>query len=448
MLLTIVQYVLVLTVTLGVLVAFHEFGHFIVARWCGVKVLEFSIGFGPRVFSFKGKRDTLFSLAILPLGGFVKMLDEREGEVESSQLPYAFTQKTVGQRIAIVSAGPIANFILAVIIFWLAFLPGRTALKPEVFSVVAASLVYEAGMRTGDVISSVDGEEVENTQQVMMQLMHRLGDTGVIELGFANAATIDVPVQTWLGAEEGEVDILGSLGFDFYRPFVKPVINQILDKSAASEAGLQIGDELIEADDIAISDWITWVEYIQARPSQLISLVFIRSGAKHQIEIIPKAIEAKGKKIGQIGIGVSWPPMPDDLLIRTEYTLLSAWAPALNSTWQATKFSFSSIKKLISGQLSYKQLSGPISIAKVATQSAQSGIYSYLSLLALLSVSLGVMNLLPIPVLDGGHILFYIVEWIKGSPVPDKIQAKAFQVGLFIILFIMILAFTNDISRL
>ena len=446
--LVLLEYVLVMALTLGVLVAFHEYGHFIIARLCGVKVLEFSIGFGPRLFSFKDKHDTQFSLALLPLGGFVKMLDEREGEVEESLLPYAFTQKTVGQRIAIVSAGPIANFILAICIYWIVFLPGTDALKSQVFSVERGSVAEAAGLQIGDVITAVDDEPVDDVQGIMMQLIHRLGDTGTIEFQLSAANTVSLPITQWLGDEEGNVDTLSALGFQFYRPMVKPIINEILKDSAASDAGLQTGDLLLQADDLPMADWLTWVDYVQARADVAIQLQFEREGEILQETITPKSIEHNGQAIGQVGIAVAWPKMPEELIVHTSYNALTAWLPALDRTWQTAKFSLVSIKKMILGQLSYKQLSGPITIAKVATQSAQSGIYSYLSLLALLSVSLGVLNLLPIPVLDGGHIFFYIIEWLKGSPVPESIQTRAFQLGLSLILAVMVLAFANDISRL
>ncbi|MCK5881013.1 MAG: RIP metalloprotease RseP, partial [Sinobacterium sp.] len=231
-------------------------------------------------------------------------------------------------------------------------------------------------------------------------------------------------------------------------PIVKPVINEVMAQSAASKAGLQVGDTLKAADGEPINDWIAWVEYVQARPNALIELDYERDGQLLHVQITPQSVEYKGKSIGRVGVGVAWPEMPENLLVHTPYNLLTAWLPALDRTWQTAKFSLVSIKKMILGQISYKQLSGPITIAKVATQSAQSGIYSYLSLLALLSVSLGVLNLLPIPVLDGGHIFFYIIEWLKGSPVPESIQAKAFQLGLSVVLAVMVLAFVNDISRL
>ncbi len=446
--LVLLEYILVMAVTLGVLVAFHEYGHFIVARLCGVKVLEFSIGFGPRICSFKDKHDTQFSLALLPLGGFVKMLDEREGEVPLDQLSHAFTQKTVAQRIAIVSAGPIANFLLAILIYWVIFLPGTNALKAEVFSVEAGSVADVSGLQVGDVLTGVDGEPVEHAQQVMMRLIHRLGDTGFIHLELGNGSTVELPISQWLGQEEGNVDTMAALGFDFYRPVVKPIVNQVEQASPAFVAGLQTGDLILTADQQPIEDWVAWVEYVQAKPSKAIALSFEREGRLMNTMITPEAVMNNGQEIGRVGVGVTWPDMPQDLLVHTEYSVFSAWLPALDRTWQTAKFSLVSIKKMILGQLSYKQLSGPITIAKVATQSAQSGIYSYLSLLALLSVSLGVLNLLPIPVLDGGHIFFYVIEWLKGSPVPESIQTKAFQLGISLVLAVMVLAFVNDLSRL
>ncbi len=446
----IIKTVSILLATLGVLIAFHEYGHFIVARLCKVKVLEFSIGFGPKLVSFTDKHGTVFKIAALPLGGFVKMLDEREGEVDEAERSLAFNQKTVGQRIAIVSAGPIANFLLAILVYWFVFLQGEMILKPQVFSVEQESIAAEAGLEVGDVITSVDGKAVVGAQEVMMGLLERLGDTGIIELTLASGLTAELKIDRWLSDQEGQVDSLASLGFDFYRPHIEPVVEAIMPESAAEQAGLRAGDRLLSADAQNIADWHYWVKYVQARAGEAIELVVERDSAEFSTQITPKLVKVEGQAVGQVGIQVRVPEfeLPEELFVEKQYSLFSAWLPAVERTWTASLFSLNSIKKMIFGQLSYKQLSGPISIAKVATQSAESGIFRYLSLLALLSVSLGVINLLPIPVLDGGHILFYLIEWVKGSPVPDQVQQWALQLGVSLVLAVMILAFVNDISRL
>jgi len=438
----------VMAVTLGVLIAFHEYGHFMVARRCGVKVLEFSIGFGPSLWSFNDKQGTKFSLAAFPLGGFVKMVDEREGDVPDELLPYAFTQKTVWQRIAIVSAGPIANFLLAIFVYWLVFLPGTDFLKAEVFSVEQDSIAERAGLNVGDVITAVDGEPVSHAGEVLLQLLERLGETGTIEITVNQSQQLSFEVEQWLGDAEVEVDILRDLGFDYYYPDISLVIERVMPASPALAAGLQAGDEIVSVDGLKLDGWEAWVEYVRARPEVSMQVDVLRVGELKSFTLTPKRIAQNGETIGQVGVAPVIPQMPEGLVVHQDYGVVGAIVPALKRTWQTSLFTLSSIKKMILGQLSYKQLSGPISIAKVATQSAQSGIYSYLSLLALLSVSLGVLNLLPIPVLDGGHILFYLIEWVKGSPVPEKIQVLALQLGVSVVLAIMILAFVNDIARL
>ena len=451
----IMQQVMVMLVTLGVLIAFHEYGHFLVARRCGVKVLRFSIGFGPVLFRLYDKQGTEFAISALPLGGYVKMLDERDTETELTEQDKsaAFNNKPVGQRIAIASAGPIANFLLAIVVYWFVFLQGTVGLSPQIFSVEPGSPAEQSGLVEGLQISRVDNDSVETVRDVALALTRRIGESGnvVIHAGYPDAdASRDylLPIEDWLEKEPGQIDVFGELGIGFYRPQIAPMVASVLPDSAAQQAGLQSGDKIIAADGEPVSDWMEWVEYVQQRAGQSIALEFQRDGELKSTRITPAEVRQNGRKIGQVGIRVEMPEFPEHLQVRREYSMLSAWVPALTSTWDMTTFTLSALKKMLLGDISYKQLSGPISIAQVATESAYSGIYSYLSLLALLSVSLGILNLLPIPVLDGGHILFYLIEWIKGSPVPEKIQIIAFQIGMVVILSVMLLAIFNDLSRL
>ncbi len=443
----------VMLATLAILIAFHEWGHFWVARRCGVKVLRFSIGFGPTILTRKDKMGTEFSLSLLPLGGYVKMLDEREGEVTDAERSLAFNRKPVVQRMAIVAAGPVANFLLAIVVYWFVFLPGTSALKPVVYSVDANSIAEEAGFQEGLEITAVDGHKTETAQAVLLQLLDRIGDSGVLMLSTVDSISgtekiYHLTLQRWLSEHESDVDPLRSLGLGFYQPQIKPIIAQVMTGSAAEIAGLMAGDELIAMDDSRITDWQQWVTYVQSRGNVVISLQYRRDNQTYYTDIKPELVEQKGRSIGQVGIRVDVPKVPEQLLHHQHYNFLTAWLPALQRTWDTAAFSLNSLKKMLLGDISYKQLSGPISIAKIATQSAQSGIYSYLSLLALLSVSLGVLNLLPIPVLDGGHLFFYIIEWLKGSPVSEKIQMVSFQIGMAVVMSVMILAVINDIGRL
>ncbi len=445
--------IIIMLITLGLLIAFHEYGHFWVARRCGVKVLRFSIGFGPALFSWKDKQNTEYTLSLLPLGGYVKMLDEREDEVTEEEKSYAFNNKPVSQRIAIVSAGPIANFILAIVVYWFVFLQGSAGLAPVLFNVSAESVAEKSGLQQGLEIVAIDGEDTSTVQAVAMQLLERMGDSGeiIITARYPDSDPLQeykLPINQWMGGVEEQVDPLADLGLGFYYSKIEAVIAEVVKNSAADIAGLQKDDRLLQMDGLKIIAWEQWVDYVRARADRTIALTVERNGEISTVDITPKPIKEGGKTIGQVGIRVEVPPVPDELIRYQEYTVLSAWLPALQRTGQMAVFCLQSLKKILLGDISYKQLSGPISIAKVASKSADSGIYSYLSLLALLSVSLGVLNLLPIPVLDGGHILFYLLEWIKGEPVSEKVQVWAFQIGMAIVLSVMVLAVVNDIGRL
>lgn len=449
----VVNQVTIMLITLGVLVTFHEYGHFWVARRNGVKVLRFSLGFGPVLFKFKDRHDTEFAISALPLGGYVKMLDEREEAVVDAEKPLAFNNKPVWSRIAIVSAGPVANFLLAILLYWFLFLQGSVGLKPVLFDIPPDSPAARAGLLRGMEIARVDGEITTTVQQVQLQLLKRIGDTGEIILGarYPGADNVDsfpLNIANWLGDSGQKLSPAEDLGLAFYQPKIAAVIDTVMEDSAAAEVGLQAGDHLLAVDGKPLADWMQWVDYVRPRAGVTIQLHFERAGQPMDVTLVPREVGTAQQSVGQVGVSVKLPPVPEELLQRQEYNLLTAWVPALERTWSTAVFSLSSLKKMVLGDISYKQLSGPISIAKVASESADSGIYSYLSLLALLSVSLGVLNLLPIPVLDGGHILFYLVEWVKGGPVPERVQQLAYQVGLFVVLSIMVLAFVNDLGRL
>lgn len=447
------QHVIVMLVTLGVLIAFHEYGHFWVARRCGVKVLRYSIGFGPVLFRRTDKLGTEYAISALPLGGYVKMLDEREGEVSEAEREQAFNNKSVQKRIAIVSAGPIANFVLAIAVYWLVFLQGTTGLVPQIFSVKPDSPAAIAGLTTEMKIVAVDDEPVVVVRDAVLAFTQRIGETGVIRVsaqlpGSDIVSSHALPIERWLSDETEQVDILSSLGIGFYQPQVDAVVGEVVADSAAEKAGLISGDKIVSADGIAITDWMGWVDYVQARPEQSIALLIERDGRPLQKNITPARVMRDGQEVGQVGIRVEFPAVPAELLVKKHYSVFGAIIPALENTWNMSIFSLNSLKKMLFGELSYKQLSGPISIAKVATESAYSGIYSYLSLLALLSVSLAVLNLLPIPVLDGGHILFYLIEWVRGAPLSEKVQGLAYQLGMLVVLSVMVLAVVNDLGRL
>lgn len=430
-----------------ILVTVHEFGHFYVARRCGVRVLRFSIGFGKPLFSWHDRQGTEYSVAPIPLGGYVKMLDEREGEVPEAELHQAFNRKTVWQRIAIVAAGPVANFILAVLLFWVLFLRGTADFVPIVGDVEPGSLAEKAGLVAGQEIVAIDGRPTPTRQAVTRQLIERLGESGTLSFAvrYPESTLIynsRVEISDWLKGSE-EPDVLGGIGLSLQLPPV--VVGQVLDDSPALKAGFQTGDRVLEADGLVIETWSEWVDYVSKRPGEPISVLVDRDGRERQLRVTPEPETVNGETIGKIGMAGQW---PEEFIRRTEYSLTGALNEAAVETWDTAVFILGSMKKLIVGEISTKNLSGPITIAKVAGSSAEAGWVSFVSFLALLSVSLGVFNLLPIPVLDGGHLAYYLVEAVKGSPVSERVQMVGYQIGLFVVVSIMILALYNDVLRL
>ncbi|MEM1153522.1 MAG: RIP metalloprotease RseP [Pseudomonadota bacterium] len=443
----------VLLATLAVLVAVHEYGHFWVARRCGVKVLRFSIGFGPALYTWRDKLDTEYCIAAIPLGGYVKMLDEREGEVDPDELEQAFNRKPVSQRIAVVAAGPAANFILAIFVYWGLFLSGESGFAPVVGEVEVGSVADVAGLEAGQEIVAVDGEETPTWQALSFRLLDRIGDTGpiIFSVKYPDSDMVyesEGQLDGWLSGDE-QPDLLGGLGLTLYTPEVPPVVDQVVSGGAAEAAGLETGDLVLSADGVAMPLWMDWVDYVRARPGEPIELEYRRGMQVLSTLIIPeRVVDQGGEAFGRVGLGVQMPEMPQDLVRQFDRGPIAALGASVDRTWELTVFTLNSIKKMIQGLISPKNLSGPITIAKVASDSAKSGWEAYFAFLALLSVSLGVLNLLPIPVLDGGHLLFYFAELLAGRPVPEKVQMLGYQVGLFLVLGIMFLALYNDFSRL
>ncbi|MCP1647320.1 sigma E protease regulator RseP [Pseudomonas sp. GD04087] len=441
-----------LIVALGVLVTFHEFGHFWVARRCGVKVLRFSVGFGTPLVRWHDRQGTEFVVAAIPLGGYVKMLDEREGDVPAELLDRAFNRKTVFQRIAIVAAGPVANFLLAILFFWVLAMLGSQQIKPIIGSVVADSPAALAGLASGQEVVAVDGEAVDGWSSVNLQLVRRLGETGelsvaVLEQGSSVPAVHQVRISSWLKNEDNP-DPIGGLGIQPWRPAVAPVIAELDDKGPAKAAGLQIGDRLVSLDGQSVTDWQEVVSRVRAMPEGKVTLGIERAGQREELALT-LAAKGEGKaRTGYLGAGVAGGQWPPEMLREVSYGPVAAVGQALSRTWSMSLLTLDSLKKMVLGQLSVKNLSGPITIAKVAGASAQSGVGDFLHFLAYLSISLGVLNLLPIPVLDGGHLLFYMVEWVRGRPLSERVQAWGMQIGISLVVGVMLLALVNDLSRL
>jgi regulator of sigma E protease len=448
--------VLSFLLALAILVTIHEFGHFYIARLCGVKVLRFSIGFGRPIFSFLDRHGTEFVVAAIPLGGYVKMLDEREGEVAAEELPQAFSQKNVWQRMAVVVAGPVANFILAIFFYFILATIGFKGVAPIIGKVEPHSLADTAGLQDNTEIVSIDGKPTPTWTAVFEQLMPRVGDTGAIEFEvrsfsgeFSESALVSkrfIDVEQWLGDHE-RPNFLSELGLKPYQPKTDWVIQQIVPDSPAEEAGLKVGDRLIASDGQKLRDWSSWVEYVRQRPEQVIELEINRNGEQSFVEIIPVATKVDNKQVGKVGLGtnIQW---PEGMVREINYSLLDAVGYGFQKTWDQSLVILGFLKKLITLDISAKNMGGAFTIAQVAGDTASAGLTYFLSFLAFFSVSLGVFNLLPIPVLDGGHLLFYIVEAIKGKPLPEKIQMLGYQVGFFIIISVMVIAHYNDLMRM
>lgn len=445
-------------VALFILVTVHEFGHYWVARRCGVRVLRFSIGFGKPFLRFN-KGDTEFALAPIPLGGYVKMLGEGQEEpVEPTDEQFSFSHKSVWQRIAIVSAGPIANFILAVLFYWVVFLGGMTGYLPLIGEIEEGSPVNQAGLLSGIQepayeITAVDGVSVDTWRETFDQLVRRIGESGVLSIevkplgSSVQAKEISIPIQQWQGDTEAP-EFLSSLGISPYSPPLEAIFGQIVESGAAERAGMLVGDQVVSVDGISIDSWQQWRDYVSERPGVEISVVLLRDSERVELIITPEPTLVDSETIGLIGVVAAQPEWPADLKRAINFSILGGFTEGLRQTGSTSVLILDSLKKLVTGQISTKNLGGPISIAKYAGASADAGWQSFFMFVAGLSVMLGVVNLLPIPVLDGGHLLFYIVELIKGSPVNEWVQGIAVRFGMAVLFSVMILALYNDFGRL
>lgn len=436
---------------LGLLITIHEYGHFWVARRCGVRVLRFSIGFGAPLIKWRDRADTEYVIAAIPLGGYVRMLDEREASVPAELLEQAFNRKTVGQRSAIVAAGPLANFLLAVLLFWCVGLLGTQQARPFVGEVLANSSAAAAGVQSGDEIIAVDGVPVRGWSDVHLRLMHRLADTGtvVLRIQVATGDQVDrlVAIERWLVGSV-EPDSVAALGLVPWSPQIESVLSEIDPAGPAAAAGLRVGDKVLAVNQVPVYSWQALVQQIRAAPNQTLLLRIMRDGRTQDLSVWLGAKEDQGLQVGYFGAGVALPSWPAEQLQEIRYGPWEALVFAADKTWQISVLTLESLQKMLVGALSVKNLSGPITIAKVAGDSAASGLPTFLGFLAFLSISLGVLNLLPVPVLDGGHLLFYFMEWIAGRPVPEKVQNVAMQAGVILVVCLMLVALVNDFSRL
>ena len=441
-------------VVLSLLITVHEFGHYWVALKCGVKVLRFSVGFGAPLWKrVAGADRTEYVIAALPLGGYVKMLDEREGPVEAHELHRAFNRQPVHKRIAIVVAGPLFNFFFAIFAYWLMFNVGLPGLKPYVDDVDNNSIAARAGVRAGDEIISVGGRATPTWQAAQQELITLAlqQNTAELEVRSLNAsASRRVQLDfTDVTRDPQNMRIIEHLGLRPIQLVMPAVIGSVQSKSPAEAAGLKDGDRIMGANGQDFKDWMQWVEFIRAHPDETVSVQIQRGAVAQDIELNIGHAEEAGKVIGRIGAGPGpAPEVPQEWKATHRYGLFAAVVPALQKTWDMSSLTLLMMGKMLIGQVSVDNLSGPITIAKYAGYTANIGLSSFLSFLAIVSVSLGVLNLLPVPMLDGGHLMYYLIEIVKGRPLSDETQMKLQRVGLALLLMLMSLALYNDVAGL
>ena len=444
---------------LGPLIALHEWGHYIVARLCGVKVLTYSIGFGPKLFGWTSKKSGIdYRISALPLGGYVKMLDEREGEVAADEQHLAFNRQHPLKKIAIVAAGPIMNFVIAIALFWVLFMTPSEQLATKIGQVLPDTPAAMAQLPVGDKIVAIDGHEVQTWEGINYRLAGRMGETDNVSITLQSDAegnngtkTYQAPIKEFMQGDAQGKDALSSFGMIPWQPNIAPIVGDLTPDGAASRQGLQVGDRITAINDEEISDWISATRIIRDSPEVLLSFTVLRDGKPVQLSIMPQGKKDNlGNDYGQIGAMVA----QSEIVIPDAYKTTVVYGPgeslvkSFEKTEQLAVMTVSSMGKMLSGMIGLENLSGPITIAKVAKQSFDISWQMVLSTAALISLSLAVLNLLPIPVLDGGHIVYYVIELIRGKPLSEGVQMVGLNIGLLLLAGFMVLAIGNDISRL
>ena len=439
---------------LGILIVIHELGHFWVARLCGVKVLRFSLGFGTTlVRKVFGRDKTEWVICALPLGGYVKMLDEREGPVEREELHRTFNRQSVWKRFAIVSAGPVANFILAMILYWALFMSGVKEARPILSEPAPQTAAAVAGIQRGDLIRAIEGHSVLTWQEARWKIVQSGMERQSVTLeviGASNELSWKKLDLVGFSIEQAGGDPLAALGLALYRPEVPAIIGHLLPGEAAEKSGLQPGDKITSVNSDPVESWEAFVRKIRKNPERELLLTVTREGVPLELKITPLLTTAKEgtSGIGRIGASPSIPEAElQKLTVKAQYGPMESVGKSFQKTWQTAEFSLRMMWRMLTGDLSWKNLSGPITIADYAGQSAQMGLAPYLSFLALISVSLFVLNLLPIPLLDGGHLMYYMIEIIKGSPVSERLMELGQRVGMTVLFLLMAFSFYNDIHR-
>jgi regulator of sigma E protease len=438
---------------LGPLIAIHEFGHYFVARKLGVKVQVYSIGFGPTLIKWKSKKSGIqYQLSALPFGGYVKMLDEREGNVAEEDLPQAFNRQSPWKRIAIVAAGPLINLVFAIVLFWILFLPSQEQLNTRVGKIFPGTPAAAVQMQTGDKITAIDGTPVSTWEKLNYAIVDRAGETGVIQVQVERQGQLQqfsLPIQNFL--KDQSKFPLETLGFIPYRPQIPAVVTKLSEDGAAIRQGIKEGDKIVAIDGVKMKDWFDVVEIVQASPEKLLKIDVLRNGEIKQLDVMPQGQrDNMGNVIGMLGVQ-STPgkvTIPDEYKQTIQYNPAQALMMAVDKTGQISGMILNSMAKMVRGLIGLDNLSGPITIAKVAGQSAEMGWQTFISFMALMSISLGILNLLPIPMLDGGHLVYYFIEAIRGKPVSEQIQIFGLKIGMVLLGSMMLLALFNDFMRL
>lgn len=434
------------------IIILHELGHYCMARLCGIKIVRFSIGFGKALFKKVGKTGTEYIFAILPLGGYVKMLGEGEEVTRLEESNQAYNKKPLLIRMAVVAAGPLVNFLMAIVAFWGVYLMGVSHVKPVVGSVVPHSIAWQAGVKPGDELIKIDGQPVNEWQRVMMSLVSRMGDRTKMLFTVKPKNTnefqqLTLDLSRWQ-INRRNPDFFGSLGFSPYQPKVAPIVANLILHSPAANAGFHPGDRIVAMNGKPVDDWIKLVQEIQKKPNQVATFTVKRDATIQTLSLKIGAKNENQQTVGYLGIISLSPQWPAELIRKDKYSLWTAWWPAIHQMSSLTVFNFVVMVKMITGKISVHSLGGPITVFQAAGQASMAGWQVYLGFIGFISLSIGFINLLPIPGLDGGHLLFQFIEGIFRKPVPERIQMIGLSIGMIFLIFLMVQATINDIFRL
>lgn len=444
-------------VAIGVLVVIHELGHYLVMRWCGVRVLRFAFGFGKTLWSRTDKSGTEWAICLWPLGGYVKPLDTREAsDLSFEDKQQAFDTQSVSKRIAMVAAGPIANFLLAIVLYWAVFLSGITEWRPILAEPMAGTAAAAAGIHAGDMVTRVDGEAVESWTATQWQLIQLFGKEPTVSLALIatnhgvpvsdakdRGVELRLPMDVALGP-----NLLPSLGLKLASPPLAPVVGQVQPDSAAVRAGMLPSDVIKQIDGQDISDWFEFVQIIRKHPDTSLKVLVERQGQTLPLTLVPAVVDEHGQTIGRAGVSPQPGPIPEAYKIHKSLSVFEAFGAAATETYEKSRFTLVMLGQMIVGKASLDNLSGPISIASAAGQTVKIGLDAFLRFLAIVSLSLGVINLLPLPLLDGGHLMYYFTEILTGKPVSAERQALFQRFGVVLLGSLMFIAIFNDLQRL